>query len=102
MQAKIDTSDRVSEDQRWQLKLENDDFVKIGVRTYDEFFELCALRFMPPPQARRTDYRWLHYQRAESLKRWSQEDNQALLALHGDTRPERRATAREMRRFRQR
>lgn len=71
--------DEQAEQERWRLKLENDDFVKIGVETYDEFFELCALRWHGVPRARRTDYRWLHYQRAEFLKQWSQVDNRERL-----------------------
>jgi len=80
----IELSDRAvrppnDEQERWRLKLEIDDFMKIGVETYDEFFHLCALRDRGVSQARRTDYRWLHYQRGEFLKQWSPEDNRARL-----------------------
>jgi hypothetical protein len=68
-----------AEQERWRIKLEEEDFFKIGVESYDEFFELCALRWHGVPKARRTDYRWLHYQRAEFLKQWSAEDNRARL-----------------------
>ena len=83
--SKIVSSDRAvrldvdDEQEQWRFKLEIDDFAKIGVESYEEFFKLCGLRWRGVPHARRTDYRWLHYQRAEFLKQWSQEDNRERL-----------------------
>jgi hypothetical protein len=97
----IATSDRASEDEHWERTLETD-FGKLGVEDADEFFRLCTLRYMPVPRERKSDYRWLRYQRAEKLKEWAPEDHRALLNAHADAQLERRPTAREMRRFRQR
>ncbi|MGA7911179.1 MAG: hypothetical protein WCC30_06490 [Candidatus Dormiibacterota bacterium] len=79
----IDTSGcgcglHASEAEHWHERLKVD-FVKIGVAGRKEFLKLCALRLQSVPDERRTDYRWLHYERAEFLKQWAQEDNRALL-----------------------
>ena len=96
-----------SEAEHWRQRLEID-FVKMGVEDADELFRLCELRRRPVPEARRTDYAWLHYMRAEFLKRWAQEDNRALLDAQKPAqsslapRKKRRSNFAELQRIRQR
>jgi hypothetical protein len=104
----IEAEERILESQHWKRRLEVD-FGKLGIEGEDEFLRLCAPRFMPVPRERRSDYRWLHYRRAEKLKEWSQEDHQAMLNADADAAlakriaPKgKRSNASEMRRFRQR
>ena len=63
-----DQASAASDRAHWKRKLEEDDFFKMVVESYEEFFELCEIRRRPVPPVLRTNYRWLHYQRAEFLK----------------------------------